>query len=90
MTAVTADAILTRLTRACVAAGLEAEIIEPNTKIRISKPGAHPRLAEIITLKPGPDDAMCFWWSWNAPCGSADDVGAAVQKISGVVTPPQI
>ena len=83
-----ADEIIKSLEAACVRAGLNAVIIEPSTKIKISSPGAHARLAETITLKPRENGGaqLFFWWSWNEPICPAHEVDNAVTAIHNVVT----
>lgn len=81
-----ADAIISRLDKACRGMGLETKILEPSTKIRINVPHGDARMAEVVTLKPDTQDVLCFWWSWDEAICPADDIDYAVKMISGVVS----
>lgn len=82
-----ADAIISRLVDALVAAGLLTEILEASVRVRVQAGPQGGKLAEVINLKPDADDVLCFWWSWDEPICRASDIARAVAAITYVVTP---
>jgi hypothetical protein len=77
---------VTSLVKACEQADLETDILERSTKVRISSPLAHERMAEIITLRPDESEVLTWYWSWEDPICPAQDTEALVQALLRVVT----
>jgi hypothetical protein len=78
-----------RLAEECRKAGLRAEIVAP-TRVLVSRPGAHGRLAELVRCMPDADERLTWFWSWSEPICPAAAIGDAVRAIAHVVTPPVI
>ena len=78
-----------RLADDCRRAGLNADVISP-TRVRVSRPGTHDRLAETVRCMPDDEERLTWWWSWGDPIRPADDLPGAVRRIAHVVTPPAI
>jgi hypothetical protein len=38
-------------------------------------------LTERVLVRRGEDGSWCFWWPWQVPIGSADDLAAVAGKI---------
>ena len=55
-----------RLADACRRAGLNADVISP-TRVRVSRPGTHDRLAETVRCMPDGEERLTWWWSWGDP-----------------------
>lgn len=81
-----ADRYIDRLAAACKRKGLVAEIIEPSTKIKIGTPNGHTLMAETISLRPDPNEALTWHWSWGTPICAADDIDFAVRSIFHVIS----
>jgi hypothetical protein len=45
----------------------------------------HPELNEHIHCRRADDDTRCFWWPWQQPIGSVDDLAAVADKIMTVL-----
>lgn len=52
--------------------------------IRVSNPDS-PELTERVLCRPAEDGSWCFWWPWQQPIGSADDLVAVSRKITTVL-----
>jgi hypothetical protein len=76
-----------QLAEECGKAGLDAKVVAP-TRVRVSLPGAHSRLAETIRCMPDPQERLTWWWSWGEPICLATQIPDAVKVITHVVTPP--
>lgn len=44
-----------------------------------------PELTERVLCRPAEDGSWCFWWPWQQPIGSADDLAAVASKITTVL-----
>jgi hypothetical protein len=55
---------------------------EPSLKI--ANPDS-PELTERVLCRPAEDGSWCFWWSWQQPIGSADDLAVVASKIMTVL-----
>jgi hypothetical protein len=80
-----ADRYIDRLATACKLKGLVVEIIEPSTRLKISTPGGHALMAEMISLRPDRGEVLTWHWSWGAPICAADDIDLAVRAIFRVI-----
>ena len=49
--------------------------------IKVANPDS-PELAERVLCRPAEDGSWCFWWPWQQPIGSADDLAAVSTKIT--------
>jgi hypothetical protein len=38
-----------------------------------------------VLCRPAEDGSWCFWWPWQQPIGSVDDIEAVSSKIIGVL-----
>lgn len=72
------------LTTACANAGLTVEIVERPNKITVKAPGAHPHMAETISLRPDAKGLLTWYWSWGAPIAPAENVAGLVRWITHV------
>jgi hypothetical protein len=52
--------------------------------IKVANPDT-PELSERVLCRPAQDGSWCFWWPWQQPIGSADDLPAVCQKITTVL-----
>jgi len=52
--------------------------------IKVANP-ATPELNERVLCRPAEDGSWCFWWPWQQPIGSVDDIEAVSSKIIGVL-----
>lgn len=74
------------LTTACANAGLRVEIVERPSKITVKAPGAHPYLAETITLRPNAEGVLTWHWSWGAPIAPAQNTDELVRLVTHVIS----
>ncbi|MDN3359296.1 hypothetical protein [Actinomadura sp. DC4] len=81
-----ADGVVRRLDYALRREGLATEILEPATKIKVYAPNGNPVFDEVLTLKQGDNEIFTWWWSWDAPQGSAHDIVATVSAVKSVVS----
>lgn len=44
-----------------------------------------PRLNERVQFEQAEDRSWSFWWPWQQPIGSVDDLGTVVGKIAAVL-----
>lgn len=80
---------VTHLERLCAALdrhGLKTKLV---TKVRrpylkVANPDT-PALNERVFCQAAEDHSLCFWWPWQQPIGSVDDLEAVVSKIAAVV-----
>jgi hypothetical protein len=79
-------ALTERLAAECVKAGLNATVIGA-TRVRVSAPGAHSRLAETVRIEPDAGERLVWLWSWDEPICPAANIADAVRSIGYVVTP---
>lgn len=47
----------------------------------------HKALNEQVLCYPADDASWCFWWPWQQPIGSVDELSAVVSKIMTVLRP---
>lgn len=47
----------------------------------------HEALNEQVLCYPADDDNWCFWWPWQQPIGSVEELAAVVSKIMTVLRP---
>lgn len=85
-----AATILMRLNNACGRSGIECEIIEPSTRMRVNLPHLRDREGQLITLAPDDTERLCFWWNLGGkriPICFADagHIGYAVMAIKEVL-----
>lgn len=52
--------------------------------IKVANPDS-PELTERVLCRPAEDGSWCFWWPWQQPIGSADDLAAVSRKIMTVL-----
>jgi hypothetical protein len=76
-----------RLAEECTKAGLDAHVLA-DTRVRVSAPGAHERLAEVIRCMPDDQERLAWWWSWDELICPVTRTSEAVRAIARVVTPP--
>jgi hypothetical protein len=78
--------IAEELAHDCAEAGLVAEVLAP-TRVRVSTPGGHARLTDIVRCMPQPHgDELMWWWSWGEPIGPASRTPDAVRVIARALT----
>lgn len=82
-----ADAIVGRLVRACNRAEVETLVCEPSTRVRVKPERASARMAEVITLRPDADEALCWWWTSGEQICPAGDVAQVVKLITARALP---
>jgi hypothetical protein len=85
MTDENADQLIERIAKVCQEAGLTTTIVEPSTRIKIHAPDQNEYFNEVITLRPDRNEALTWYWSWNAPICPAHDIATAVAMIRKVV-----
>ena len=81
-----ADELLTRLDTALKRAGLRTDVIEPSTKLKVFSPSGNAHLDEILTLAPGKDEVLNWWFSWGTAVGPASNVSETVNRVKAVVS----
>jgi hypothetical protein len=66
--------------------GFVTELLENTSRpsVRVANPDS-PDLTERILCGPGRDGSWCFWWPWQQPIGSADDLANIAEKITTVL-----
>lgn len=85
---------LNALTTALIAAGYNAKakpdgeppfvrVVNPN--LATVDPKWFSGLGEDISIAPGADGRLRFWWSWGDPIVPASDIAGAVTKIAKVL-----
>jgi hypothetical protein len=52
--------------------------------MRVTNPECS-ELTERVLCQSVDDGTLCFWWSWQHPIGSVDDVGMAARRIMTVL-----
>ncbi len=52
--------------------------------IKVANPDS-PELTERVLCRPAEDGSWCFWWPWQQPIGSADDIAVVSRKIMTVL-----
>jgi hypothetical protein len=63
--------------------GFVTELLDNTTQlsIKVTNPDS-PELTERILCRPADDGSWCFWWPWQQPIGSADDLAGVALKIT--------
>lgn len=76
------------LITACRELGLVVALYREPPRLRVSAPGAHGDLAEVVRCAPDPDEAerLCFWFSWGECIGPADEPDKAAERLRRVVS----
>jgi hypothetical protein len=72
---------LQRLADELISRGFTAELlsaVQPCVKVINPDNNA---LTERVLCSPAADGSWCFWWSWQQPIGSAEDLAAVAGKI---------
>jgi hypothetical protein len=66
--------------------GFVTELLENTSQpsVRVANPDS-PDLTERILCGPVGDGSWCFWWPWQQPIGSADDLANVAEKITTVL-----
>ncbi len=70
------------LTRQDFKADLVAKRARPY--VRVINPESS-ELTERVLCQLNDDGTWCFWWPWQQPAGSVDDLGLVVSKITTVL-----
>jgi hypothetical protein len=52
--------------------------------VKVANPDS-PELTECVLCRPAEDGSWCFWWPWQQPIGSVDDLAAVSLKITTVL-----
>jgi hypothetical protein len=52
--------------------------------LKVTNPDTR-ELAERVLCRPAEDGSWCFWWPWQQPIGSAEDLAAVSGKIMTVL-----
>jgi hypothetical protein len=68
--------------------GLLTELLDniSQASVKVANPDS-PELTQRILCKPAGDGSWCFWWPWQQPIGSADDLADVALKITTVLRP---
>jgi hypothetical protein len=74
------------LTTVCVDFGLGVVIVERPHEVKISSPGAHARMAEVITLRPDAEGVLAWFWSWGEVIAPARDLRRVVELLTHVTS----
>jgi len=79
---------LEALAAALVRVGLDAQVISERGRpyVMAASPGTG-ELRERVLCRAAADSSLCFWWPWQQPIGSVDDLQAAAVKIMTVLRP---
>jgi hypothetical protein len=66
--------------------GLDARVITkgPQPYVKAANPNT-PELNERVLCRRADDDSLCFWWPWQQPIGSVDDLETVADKITEVL-----
>jgi hypothetical protein len=66
--------------------GLDARVVTKGAKpyVKAANP-ATPELNERVLCHRADDDSLCFWWPWQQPIGSVDDLETVTDKITAVL-----
>jgi hypothetical protein len=61
---------------------LASKIAKPHLKVANA---TTPSLNERVLCQPADDGSWSFWWPWNQPIGSVDDLELVVNRIALVL-----
>jgi hypothetical protein len=77
---------LERLAAELARHGLDAQVITENRQplLKVANPDT-PELNERVLCRRAEDQSPCFWWPWQQPIGSADDLETVAGKITAVL-----
>jgi hypothetical protein len=66
--------------------GLDAHVVARSAKphVKAANPDT-PELNERVLCRRADDDSLCFWWPWQQPIGSVDDLQTVADKITEVL-----
>lgn len=66
--------------------GLDAQLVIKGARsyLQVAN-GDTPALSERVFCRAAEGHSLCFWWSWQQPIGSVDDLEAVVSKIVTVL-----
>jgi len=70
--------------------GFVTELLDNTSQasIKVANPDST-ELTQRILCGPSGDGSWCFWWPWQQPIGSADDLADVALKIATVLRPVQ-
>lgn len=77
----TADQAVSTLEHSLKLAGVNAEVIEPSTRLKVFSPSGRASLDETITLRQNADEVLTWFWSWGPEIGPASEVALNVRKL---------
>jgi hypothetical protein len=77
---------LRRLAAELARQGLGVQVVTKGGRpyLRAANPET-PELNERVLCRAAEDHSLCFWWPWQQPIGSADDLETVVGKIAAVL-----
>lgn len=79
-------AYLERLGDVLTSRGFSAQIISINTKPHLKVANAEtPKLNERVQVEQAEDGSWCYWWPWQQPIGSVDDLETVIGKVASVL-----
>jgi hypothetical protein len=66
--------------------GFAVQLLGPASQpsLKVTNPDTR-ELAERVLCHPAEDGSWCFWWPWQQPIGSAEDLAAVSGKIMTVL-----
>ena len=74
---------LARLAEKLTRSGLLAELVDdsaqPYLNVSLSSAPGH---AERVLCQPTEADSWWYWWPWNQPIGSVDDIDLVMSRIA--------
>jgi hypothetical protein len=76
---------LQRLADELTSRGFAARLVDASQPcVKVANPH-NSELTERVLCRPADDGSWCFWWPWQQPIGSAEDVAAVSGKIVTVL-----
>jgi hypothetical protein len=77
---------LERLAAELARRGLDAQVITKSGRLllKVTNPDT-PDLNERVLCHRAEDQSPCFWWPWQQPIGSVDDLETVAGKIAAVL-----
>jgi hypothetical protein len=77
---------LRRLADELSSRGLTARLLATGRRpsVKVTNPD-NEQLSERVLCQRAADDSWCFWWSWQQPIGSADELELVSGKIVTVL-----
>ena len=66
--------------------GLTARLLDTASPpcVKVTNPDSS-ELTERVLCRPAGDGSWCFWWPWQQPIGSVEDLAAVAGKIVTVL-----